>query len=151
MSIKEKYERWLEHANEEIKEELKGYSEKEIEDSFYKDLSFGTGGLRGVIGAGTNKLNVYTVGKATQGLANYLKDGNVVIGYDSRIKSDVFARKAAEVFAANGIKVYLYPRLLPVPTVSFAVRYLDASCGVMITKVLSACTVRVGEEWKRNF
>ena len=129
MSIKEKYERWLEHANEEIKEELESYSEKEIEDSFYKDLSFGTGGLRGVIGAGTNKLNVYTVGKATQGLANYFKEGSVVIGYDSRIKSDVFARKAAEVFAANGIKVYLYPRLLPVPTVSFAVRYLGASCG----------------------
>ena len=137
MSIKEKYERWLEHANEEIKEELESYSEKEIEDSFYKDLSFGTGGLRGVIGAGTNKLNVYTVGKATQGLANYLNhtytNPSVAIGYDSRIKSDVFARKAAEVFAANGIKVYLYPRLLPVPTVSFAVRYLGASCGVMIT------------------
>lgn len=137
MNIQEKYEKWLEHANEEIKEELKGYSEKEIEDSFYKDLSFGTGGLRGVIGAGTNKLNIYTVGKATQGLANYLnntfENPSVAIGYDSRIKSDVFARKAAEVFAANGIKVYLYPRLLPVPTVSYAVRYLGASCGVMIT------------------
>lgn len=91
MSIKEEYKRWLEHANEEIKEELESYSEKEIEDPFYKDLSFCTGGLRGVIGAGTNKLNIYTVGKATQGLANYLKEGNVVIGYDSRIKSDVFA------------------------------------------------------------
>lgn len=137
MEIQEKYENWLEDANDEIKEELRGYSEKEIEDSFYKDLSFGTGGLRGVIGAGTNKLNIYTVGKATQGLANYLNStfekASVVIGYDSRIKSDVFARKAAEVFAANGIKVFLYPRLLPVPTVSFAVRYLHASCGVMIT------------------
>lgn len=133
MNIQEKYEKWLEHANEEIKEELKGYSEKEIEDSFYKDLSFGTGGIRGVIGAGTNKLNVYTVGKATQGLTNYIKEGSVVISYDSRIKSDVFGRKAAEVFAANGIKVYLYPRLLPAPTVSYAVRYLGASCGVMIT------------------
>lgn len=133
MNIQEKYENWLEHANDEIKKELRGYSEKEIEDSFYKNLAFGTGGLRGVIGAGTNKLNVYTVGKATQGLANYLKEGSVVIGYDSRIKSDVFARKAAEVFAANGIKVYLYPRLLPVPTVSYAVRYLGANCGVMIT------------------
>lgn len=137
MTIQEKYENWLEHANGEIKEKLKGYSEKEIEDSFYKDLSFGTGGLRGVIGVGTNKLNTYTVGKATQGVANYLNNvytnPSVVIGYDSRIKSDVFARKAAEVFAANGIKVYLYPRLLPVPMVSFGVRYLHASCGVMIT------------------
>lgn len=137
MTIQEKYKNWLEHANDKIKEELKGYSEKEIEDSFYKDLDFGTGGLRGVIGAGSNKLNVYTVGKATQGLANYLNstftNPSVVIGYDSRIKSDVFAQKAAEVFAANSIKVYLYPRLLPVSTVSFGVRYLHASCGVMIT------------------
>lgn len=138
MTIQEKYENWLAYANDEIKEELREYSEKEIEDSFYKDLAFGTGGLRGVIGAGTNKVNVYTVGKATQGLADYLlktygEKASVVIGFDSRIKSDVFARKAAEVFAANGIKVYLYPRLLPVPTVSLAVRYLGASCGVMIT------------------
>lgn len=138
MDCKEKYKHWLENANDEIKEELRGYSEKEIEDSFYKELAFGTGGLRGVIGAGTNKLNIYTVGKATQGLADYLlktygEKASVVIGFDSRIKSDVFARKAAEVFAANGIKVYLYPRLLPVPTVSLAVRYLGASCGVMIT------------------
>lgn len=137
MNIQRKYENWLEHANDDIKEELRGYSEKEIEDSFYKDLAFGTGGLRGVIGAGINKLNIYTVGKATQGLANYLNstytNPSVVIGFDSRIKSDVFARKAAEVFATNGIRVYLYPRLLPVPTVSFAVRYLGASCGVMIT------------------
>lgn len=106
MTIQEKYENWLEHANDEIKEELRGYSEKEIEDSFYKDLAFGTGGLRGVIGAGTNKLNIHTVGKATQGLSNYLNSTfekpSVVIGYDSRIKSDVFARKAAEVFAAQG-------------------------------------------------
>ncbi len=138
MTIQEKYEKWFEHANDEIKEELRGYSEKEIEDSFYKDLAFGTGGLRGVIGAGTNKLNIYTVAKATQGLANYLlktygERASVVIGYDSRIKSDVFARKAAEVFAANGIKVYLYLRLLPVSTVSFGARYLHALCGVMIT------------------
>lgn len=137
MNILEKYEKWLDLTNEEIKEELRGYNEKEIDDSFYKDLSFGTGGLRGVIGAGTNKLNIYTIGKATQGLSNYLNNTytnpSVVIGYDSRIKSDVFARKAEEVFAANGIRVYLYPRLLPVPTVSFGVRYLHASCGVMIT------------------
>ena len=138
MNIKEKYENWHEHTNDEIKEELRGYSDKEIEYSFYKDLAFGTGGLRGLIGAGTNKLNFYTVGKATQGLANYLlktygENPSEVIGYDSRIKSDVFARKAAEVFAANGIKVYLYPRLSPVSAVSFGVRQLNVSCGVMIT------------------
>lgn len=91
MDCKEKYKHWLENANDEIKEELRGYSEKEIEDSFYKELAFGTGGLRGVIGAGTNKLNIYTVGKATQGLADYLlktygEKACVVIGFDSRIK-----------------------------------------------------------------
>lgn len=137
MGYKQRYKNWIEYSDDKTKEELKGYSEKEIEDSFYKDLSFGTGGLRGVIGAGTNKLNTYTVGKATQGLSNYLnnvyKNASVVIGYDSRIKSDVFARKTAEVFAANGIRVYLFPRLLPVPIVSFGVRYLHTSCGVMIT------------------
>ena len=137
MNIEARYKKWLERANDEIKEELNRYSEKEKEDSFYKDLSFGTGGLRGVIGAGTNKLNVYTIGKATQGLANFLNFTYtcpaVAIGFDSRIKSDIFARKAAEVFATNGIKVYLFPRILPVPTVSYAVRYLGASCGVMIT------------------
>ncbi|MCI6241818.1 MAG: phospho-sugar mutase [Agathobacter sp.] len=137
MDIRKEYERWLEFASEDIKEELKGYSEKEIEDSFYRNLSFGTGGLRGTIGAGTNRMNVHTVGKASQGLADYLNKSqdnpSVVIGYDSRIKSDVFAKVAADVFAANSIHVYLWPELTPVPTVSFATRYLHASAGVMIT------------------
>lgn len=118
-------------------EELKEYSEKEIEDSFYRNLAFGTGGLRGTIGAGTNRMNIYTVGKASQGLADYLNSNfekpSVVIGYDSRINSDVFADTAAKIFSANGIHVYMWPYLSPVPTVSFAVRHLHASAGVMIT------------------
>lgn len=127
----------MQKAAPELKEELAGYDEQEIEDSFYRNLAFGTGGLRGTIGAGTNRMNIHTVAKASQGLAEYLKkefpDPSVAIGYDSRIKSDLFARTAAEVFAANGIRVHLWPELLPVPTVSFAVRYLKASAGVMIT------------------
>lgn len=115
-------------------EELKKMNEAAIEDAFYRDLAFGTGGLRGTIGAGTNRMNTYVVAKASQGLANYLgKGASVVIGYDSRIKSDVFAKAAAGVFAANGIDVHIWPALLPVPTVSFAVRELKASAGVMIT------------------
>lgn len=138
MELKEKYNLWLNKVNDkELLEELKNMNDKEIEDSFYKDLSFGTGGLRGIIGVGTNRMNIYTVRKASQGLANYLKkefgSPSVVIGYDSRIKSDVFSYEAAKVFSSNGIKVHLYNRLLPVPTVSFGVRYLKASAGVMIT------------------
>lgn len=137
MDYKAEYERWLENANADIVEELRSYSEKDIEDSFYKNLSFGTGGLRGTIGAGTNRMNVHTVGKASQGLADYLNKTceapSVVVGYDSRIKSDVFAKTAADIFAANGIQVHLWPELLPVPTVSFATRYLKADAGVMIT------------------
>ena len=138
MNSKEKYNLWLSRVNdEELLNQLKKMDDKEIEDSFYKDLSFGTGGLRGTIGAGSNRMNVYTVNKASQGLANYLnkhyKNPSVVIGYDSRIKSDVFSKCAAKVFSSNGIKVYLWDRLLPVPTVSFGVRYLKASAGVMIT------------------
>lgn len=136
--MKTKYQRWLKAVkDEELLSELKNMNEKEMEDSFYKDLSFGTGGLRGTIGAGSNRMNVYTVAKATQGLANYLnshyKEPSVVIGFDSRIKSDVFANVAAEVFSANGILVNKWPTLLPVPTVSFATRFLHASAGVMIT------------------
>lgn len=137
MSYREEYERWLEKADDEMKELLEGYSDKEIEDSFYRNLAFGTGGLRGTIGAGTNRMNVHTVGKASQGLADYLnktcENPSVVIGFDSRIKSDVFAKVAAKVFSANDIHVYLWPELNPVPTVSFATRYLHASAGVMIT------------------
>ena len=138
MNSKEKYELWLSRVkDEELLDQLKKMDDKEIEDSFYKDLSFGTGGLRGTIGAGSNRMNVYTVRKASQGLANYLnknyQNPSVVIGYDSRIKSDVFSKCAAKVFSDNGVKVYLWDRLLPVPTVSFGVRYLKASAGVMIT------------------
>lgn len=137
MDYRAEYERWLQNANEEIKEELTQYTAQQIEDSFYRNMAFGTGGLRGTIGAGTNRMNVYTVAKASQGLADYLnaalEQPSVVIGYDSRKKSDVFAKVAAGVFAANKIRVNIWPALLPVPTVSFATRYLNASAGVMIT------------------
>ncbi len=139
--IKENYKLWLEHATEDqdLVAELKSMAddEKSMEDAFYRNLAFGTGGLRGTIGAGSNRMNIYTVGKASQGLADYLNKTcdkpSVVIGYDSRIKSDVFARYAAGVFAANGVHVFIWPNLLPVPTVSYAVRFLSASAGVMIT------------------
>lgn len=113
-------------------------NEEEKKNAFSGNLTFGTGGLRGIIGAGTNRMNIYTVAKASQGLSDYLiktyKDNiSVTIGYDSRIKSDVFARVAATVFAANGITVYIWPHLTPVPIVSFATRYLKTSAGVMIT------------------
>lgn len=108
MDIKKEYERWLENATADanVAAELKTLDNAKIEDAFYRDLAFGTGGLRGVIGAGTNRMNIYTVAKASQGLADYLKknfaEPSVAIGYDSRIKSDVFAKVAAGVFAANG-------------------------------------------------
>ena len=137
MDYKAEYERWLQNVDADMKEELRKYTAQEIEDSFYRNLAFGTGGLRGTIGAGTNRMNVYTVAKASQGLADYLKKNfdnpSVVIGYDSRIKSDVFAKIAASVFSANDIRVEIWAQLLPVPTVSFAVRYLHASAGIMIT------------------
>ena len=139
MDIQEEYRRWLENAraDEDLIPELEQMDAAKREDAFYRDLAFGTGGLRGVIGAGTNRMNVYTVAKASQGLANYLKKHfeapSVAIGYDSRIKSDRFARVAAGVFAANGVKVAIWPTLMPVPTVSFATRYLKASAGVMVT------------------
>lgn len=139
MDIKKEYERWLTNAiaDADIVAELKTLNDNEIEDAFYCNLSFGTGGLRGVIGAGTNRVNVYTVAKASQGLANYLKNNfkkpSITIGYDSRIKSDMFAKVAASVFAANEIEVNIWPTLMPVPTVSFATRYLHTSAGVMIT------------------
>ena len=139
--ILDQYQQWLEKAtaDPDVVSELKAMNgdEVKIEDAFYRNLAFGTGGLRGTIGAGTNRMNVHTVAKATQGLANYLNknftEPSVSIGYDSRIKSDVFAKVAAGVFAANGVKVNIWPELLPVPTVSFATRYLGTSAGVMIT------------------
>ncbi|MFQ7687701.1 MAG: phospho-sugar mutase [Anaerobutyricum soehngenii] len=139
MNITREYTRWLTNATVDVDvvAELKAMDNTQIQDAFYQNLSFGTGGLRGVIGAGTNRMNIYTVAKASQGLANYLKKNyeklSVVIGYDSRIKSDLFAKVAAGVFAANAIKVNIWPVLMPVPTVSFATRYLHASAGVMVT------------------
>lgn len=133
------YYRWINKAIDDLDliPELEKMSVDQIQDAFYRDLAFGTGGLRGTIGAGTNRMNVYTVAKATQGLSNYLnkqyEHPSVVIGYDSRIKSEKFAQTAAGVFAANKVHVFFWPRLLPVPTVSFATRYLGASAGVMIT------------------
>ena len=135
------YEKWLSVPMEDadMAEELRSIQgkEEEINDRFYQDLEFGTAGLRGVLGAGTNRMNIYTVRKATQGLANYLnrqgaKTG-VAIAYDSRIKSDVFARESAAVLAANGLTAYLYPWLSPTPTLSFAVRYLHCDAGICIT------------------
>ena len=138
MTYRDEYVRWLEHVTEgDLSAALGDMDEAKIEDAFYRNLTFGTGGLRGVIGVGTNRMNVYTVAKASQGLAEYLKKHSgapsVAIGYDSRIKSDEFARTAAAVFAANGVKVHLWPRLNPVPTVSFATRYLETDAGVMVT------------------
>lgn len=135
------YERWLGRKldDPDLTEELKSIQNQpdEINDRFYRNLEFGTGGLRGVIGAGTNRMNVYTVRKATQGLANYLnKHGNapsVAIAYDSRIKSDVFARESAAVLAANGIRAHIYPWLSPTPTLSYAVRSLHCDAGICIT------------------
>ena len=132
-----KYEEWKQNAPE-LAKELDAMSDDEIEDAFYRDLAFGTGGLRGVIGAGTNRMNVYTVAKASQGLANYLKrvfpdGGRIAVAYDSRIKSDLFSRVASGVFAANGLEVFLFPELMPTPALSFAVRYYGCSAGVVVT------------------
>ena len=141
MNITEEYNRWLQHTadNIAIHQELLAMqdNQKMLEDAFYCDLVFGTAGLRGIMGAGTNRMNSYIVARASQGVANYLKQNHmqpaVVIGYDSRINSRSFAEITAEVFAGNGIKVYLWPELMPVPTVSFATRYLKAAAGIMLT------------------
>lgn len=142
MSYKDTYQFWLEDAyfDEATKAELKAIEndEKEIEDRFYRELEFGTGGLRGVIGAGTNRMNVYTVRKATQGLANYvLKQGGadkgVAIAYDSRFMSPEFADEAALCLAANGIKTYVFDALRPTPELSFALRKLGCISGIVIT------------------
>lgn len=139
--IQKMYDLWLEKAtaDPDLKAELESVSgdEEGKNDRFYRDLEFGTGGLRGVIGAGTNRMNVYTVKKATQGLAEYILGNDVAksvaIGYDSRIKSTYFAKSAAEVLAANGIKVYIYKELMPTPMLSWAVRYLKCGAGIVVT------------------
>ena len=142
MNYLEEYKKWCESPefDEETKKELLAIKddEKEIEDRFYKELEFGTAGLRGVIGAGTNRMNKYTVGKATQGLANYIleqgsKDKGVAISYDSRRMSKEFSMQTALILNANGIKTYLFENLRPVPELSFAVRELGCTAGVMIT------------------
>ena len=139
--VNQLYNEWLQNAtaDEDIIKELREIENdaEAINDRFYKDLAFGTGGLRGVIGAGTNRMNVYTVGRATQGLAEYVnsvtENGSVAIAYDSRIKSDVFAKHAASILAANGIKVYIYKELMPTPMLSFAVRYFKCDAGIVLT------------------
>jgi len=142
MNYLEEYKRWCESSefDEETKRELAQIkdNEKEIEDRFYKELEFGTAGLRGVIGAGTNRMNKYTVGKATQGLANYIleqgtEEKGVAISYDSRKMSDEFSLQTALILNANGIKTYLFESLRPVPELSFVVRQLNCTAGIMIT------------------
>lgn len=138
MDYKEKYNLWL-TFDEDTKNELMSITDKkEIEDRFYKDLAFGTGGLRGIMGVGSNRMNKYTVGKATLGVANYLKSKNsgdikVALAYDSRNNSAFFAKTAAGIFASCGFKVYLYETLVPVPVLSFTTHYLGCTAGVMIT------------------
>lgn len=139
--VNEKYQLWCEKAvaDPDLVKELESMKDDgaAISDAFYKDLEFGTGGLRGVIGAGTNRMNIYTVGKASQGLAAYVnsvkQNGKIAVAYDSRIKSELFARTAASVFAANGIKVYIYKELMPTPMLSYAVRRLGCDAGVVVT------------------
>lgn len=139
MNYKDKYNEWLGFADENTKAELESVTdEKEIEDRFYKDLAFGTGGLRGVMGAGSNRMNRYTVGKATLGLARYLKSKNdgeisVAIAYDTRNNSQYFAKVAAGIFASQNIKVNIYKMVVPVPVLSFTTHYLNCTAGVMIT------------------
>ena len=142
MNYKEEYQKWCtdSYFDEATKAELKAIEgdENEIQDRFYRQLEFGTGGLRGVIGAGTNRMNIYTVRQATQGLANYITSQNgqekgVAIAYDSRIMSPEFADEAALCLNANGIKAYVFESLRPTPELSFAVRELACIAGIVIT------------------
>ena len=141
MDIRAEYSRWLERAvdDSDLIEELRGLDPDggEVSDRFYRDLAFGTGGLRGVLGAGTNRMNIYTVRRATQGLCAWLKASggtpSVAIAHDSRIKSDLFAREAARVLAANGVTAWIYPRLEPTPALSWAVRYFHCGAGICVT------------------
>ena len=150
MDTTQLYNIWLKNVKEpELISELKAIKDfpEEISDRFYKDLEFGTAGLRSTIGAGTNRMNVYTVSRTTQGVAQYLKENfsnpNVAIAYDSRIKSDEFARAAADVLAANGIKVYIYSELMPTPMLSYAVKNNRSLASVNIRKALSFSGVTV--------
>ena len=144
-NVKAKAQQWLDGAydeatKEEVRKMLNNPDTTELIDSFYKDLEFGTGGLRGIMGAGSNRMNRYTMGAATQGLANYLNkafadlpERKVVIGHDCRNNSRLFAETAAQIFAANGISAYLFEDLRPTPEISFAIRHLDCQSGVIIT------------------
>lgn len=140
-NINELYNLWLEKAtaDPDLKKELLGIkgNDDEVLDRFYRSLEFGTAGLRGVIGAGTNRMNYYTVGRATQGLADFLnkhfENPSIAIGYDSRIKSEYFSVEAAKTLAANGVKVYLYEELEPTPCLSFAIRHFKTSSGIILT------------------
>ena len=142
MGYMEDYNEWLSNSyfDEETKKELKGIAgdEKEIEERFYKELEFGTGGLRGIIGAGTNRMNIYTVRKASQGLADYIiknngQDKGVAIAYDCRFMSPEFADVTALCLAANGVKAYVFDALRPTPELSFALRELHCIAGVVVT------------------
>lgn len=139
MDFRENWKRWVENADEQYQQELADLAEdeKSLEDAFYCDLAFGTAGLRGVIGMGSNRMNVYTVGRATQGLATYLNanfdDPSVAICRDSRNMGEMFVQTASGVLAANGIRSYIYPRIEPTPSLSFAVRDLGCSAGINIT------------------
>ncbi len=141
MTELEKYNEWLkvENLDKEILTQLKKMegNENEIFESFYKDLEFGTAGLRGILGAGTNRMNIYTVGKASEGFAEYLKENfknpSIAIAYDSRINSELFAWVSARIMAQNGIKVYIYNELMPTPMLSYAVRYYKCDGGIVIT------------------
>ena len=142
MDFRQQFQSWLDddYFDEETKTELLAIrnNETEVEDRFYRELEFGTGGLRGVIGAGTNRMNIYTVRKATQGLANYIikkggQERGVAIAYDSRHKSPEFADQAALCLAANGIKAYVFDALRPTPELSFALRKLGCIAGIVVT------------------
>ena len=137
--IQKEYTRWLERASAEgdLMSELRQMDDAAVEDAFYRNLAFGTGGLRGVLGAGTNRMNVFTVAKASKGLADYVNRHfdrpSVAVSFDSRLKSELFAETAAGVFASEGIHVHIYPVLMPTPCLSYAVRTLNCSAGIMIT------------------
>lgn len=143
IDVNKEYERWLTFAtgDADVVAELHALAvdEDKVFDAFYRNLAFGTGGLRGVIGAGTNRMNIYTVAKASQGLADYVvknfseAERSIAVSYDSRIKSDVFAKVASAVFAANGIRVFIYDELMPTPCLSYAVRALACAAGIMVT------------------
>ena len=143
--VTEKAEKWLTPAYDaetqaEVKRMLANEDKTELIEAFYKDLEFGTGGLRGIMGVGSNRMNTYTVGAATQGLSNYLKKNfkdlpqiSVVVGYDCRNNSDLFARISADIFSGNGIKVYLFEDMRPTPEMSFAIRHLGCQSGIILT------------------